>query len=274
MAEPSDDRLESTEPEPTAPTEPDPRDAEMAELRASLNANQVETANLRGSYDTLLASTNAGNAPPVVTPEPPPTVEQIEAALQAGESAAPLIAKLVSHTTNEVRAGLEAKLAAMATRVDTYGLGAIAEHARHIAGLQTGEDGKPKLKYYGRFKKEIDTVVAGMPTESQLTPDAIVGAHQYVVGQHMDDIIKEEVEARLRAAGGDPNMALGTSGGNGRSNTSTHVPDAAEAFGNEYAAAVKAKGGEDAFAKKMNYDGWEDYLQKTGVIDAPKTKAA
>ena len=144
--------------------------------------------------------------------------------------------------------------------LEQTGLGAVAELTRASALA-----GKP---LYTRFRSEVDQYIDSMPPASRLNPKLHQLAYEAVVGRHHDELSREATEAAMRQATQDPKAA----GSIGRSTSraagaggSSEVPDAKELFGAEAAIEVASKGGEDAFARRLGYDGWADYLKKTGV---------
>lgn len=75
-------------------------------------------------------------------------------------------------------------------------------------GMQTmaqmAEQSAQALPHYTKYKREIDQVVRSMGANASATPHNWKLAHDYIVGLHVNDLINEQVEARIRQASADP----------------------------------------------------------------------
>src|SRR5271154_3359186 len=111
------------------------------------------------------------------------TDEEIDNAVLNGKPVSALLRK--RERANQMR---------MQTEMNTLrqqGSEAIGSAARQLA---------TQLPYYGRFKKEIDEMVNayGAQTGAVITFEAYENAHNIVKSRHVDEIVNENVEERIR----------------------------------------------------------------------------
>lgn len=117
-----------------------------------------------------------------------------------------------------------------------------------------------QMPYYTRWKKEIDGLLANLPPAARLAPDAYRIAHDAIVGSHTAELIAEAKAQALRAPEPDPvptgPVGRRAAGGGGK------TPNAEELFGEDARLALRSKGmDEEAFAKKLGYASWSDYVK-------------
>lgn len=123
------------------------------------------------------------------------------------------------------------------------------------------------LKYYDRFKKDIDAMVDALPPQIKMRPGVYQYAHNAIVGQHIDVLTSEAQEAALRK----PTADAKPESLNGRSRSgrevgaqTTKMPSAYDLGGETAEAALAFRGmTEDDQARRMGYKDWPDYMLKT-----------
>ena len=124
------------------------------------------------------------------------------------------------------------------------------------------------LPHYQQYQDEIDAYIGEVARNSpgaMLNPDIYKLAHNFVVGQHVDDIVEQRVQERLRAKAapvGDAAPAQGKAPG-----SPDGVPTPQELFkGNdEVVQSLEQKGGPDVWAQSIGYADWADYVKQTEV---------
>ena len=135
------------------------------------------------------------------------------------------------------------------------GLGAIAR--------LTSEVSKRDMPHYDRFKKEIDSKINSVAPASRLNPEIHQLAYKAVLGEHVDELIKEATEAAIRKQAGTAQDGTGSSGrGDGiKGGKQTGLR---EDFGESADQALKSIGRDpDQFAKGLGYKNYQDYREKT-----------
>lgn len=130
--------------------------------------------------------------------------------------------------------------------------------------LQDADD----RKLYQRFKKEVDTVRAGMPPQFRTSPESLRTALTFVKGQHLDTLIKERSEALAREVVGrkDTTGVTPSSTESNRGKKPDRLPTPEEYFNDEAKIAqVEAMGGPDKFAQKVSggrNKTWAEWVEK------------
>lgn len=141
----------------------------------------------------------------------------------------------------------------------------------------------PNLKYYDRFKKEIDNYLAQADPATRAQPESIVLAYNAVVGQHSAELIQEAIDADRKGVvreGVNPGAPPPRSGRGGLPPAKgSDVPSPADlGYTEGQIAAIEARGGPDAFARRMSggrYKGWADYAKAHAKMNGkaePETK--
>jgi hypothetical protein len=209
-------------------------------------ANQMQS--LQTGFNALVADRQAAAArgEPIKL-APRVTDEEINDAYAQG-NAAPVLRRLLGEAVEDV-------VTKHVTPLQQIGV-------RSISGL-TKELTKGQMKYYERFKDEIDKYIDQMDPEARMNPAALKIAHDVVVGQKTDLLVKEAVEAGLRqaaeGAGGKPNLPGSTVK---RGEGEGKIPTAEELFGKDSANALLSKGvTEDEFAKSLGHADWPAYVK-------------
>lgn len=140
-----------------------------------------------------------------------------------------------------------------------------------VASLQslTKQVALQKLSHYEQYQDEIEGYLQQL---AQQAPDALLNpqvyelAHNYVVGQHVDDLVEAKVQEELRRRQQAPVGDIGPAG-----RVTTHgqgggkIPSPTELFGPEIEQTLAQKGGADNWAQSLGYQNWADYVQKTEV---------
>jgi hypothetical protein len=216
---------------------------EFKQFQATM-LQQFETLN--SAVQSLARAPSAAPAP--VATKPRITEEQYEKAVQEGD--AKTIDGYINQKIDDVRSRDIVPLQAS-------GMDAIAGLTREIV--------LDKLPHYKRFKGEIDKYVENLPPAAKMSPVAYKIAHDAVVGQHHDDLVKEATEAAIRKAqaegGGGSNTPGDAGSGRQTGGAKGKTPTAKEAFGDDAAFALSSVGkDEESFARRLGYKSWADYM--------------
>ena len=136
------------------------------------------------------------------------------------------------------------------------------EGQRAIAGI-IRQTATATLPHYKKYAKEIDDYVDRLPTGQKLNPEVYKIAHDIVVGAHVDDIVKESIEAMKRQGSGDqrsqtPSQTSRGTTGFVPSGTITKPPSTDQ-------DDILANKGQspDQFAQGLGYKTWDEYMVKT-----------
>lgn len=239
--------------EPAAPEAPAP-----AAPPAYVPADEFKAfqATITGTLDMVRESLQAINSSRVHEPaRPEAAIEDvsdadIEAALAAGQGADKFRKMLAA---SEAR--LARSLGSRMENIETTAGNSLSDMALQMA--------KPQMKYYEKpqIKKKIDAYVAQLPMHQKLTPQNYLVVYNAVVGEHMSEIIQEEVEAALRKKAASGNAAVPGSS-NGRSNESPTTQTVKEVFGEDAERALRSEGRSlDAVARGFGFKNGEEYLK-------------
>lgn len=209
---------------------------------------------VQGMQSTMAAGFNALAAQRQAQNQPPPETiedvsdEELEEALNRGAGADKFRKMVDSAAKRLVRDHIDP--------MKNEGTGAIAGLVKQLA--------TDKLPHYKKYQKEIDEYVEQLPVAQRMNPKAYEVAHQIVIGQHVDEIVAESLEAMKR---GGPAPNVGTPGTGARStgrqvesNTGQPEPDAEQTE-----ALVSSGRTADGFAQRLGYQSWADYMAKTQV---------
>ncbi len=239
-----DDELDPTQ-EPGAP-EPQPTFV----TAEAFSAAQAQTnATLAALNETMGALREGLTRPVYASPAPAPagriTRAQFMEAVQVGNEA------VVEAYEQQQEADWAQR---HVTPLRTTGLDAVAKLTERISTSD--------LKYYTRFKKDIDAFVQSMPAEARLSGDVYRFAHNAIVGQNIDVIEKEAREAAIRGAA-EPDVPEVPVRGGRRGAKADAVPqpdDLADGMSRTLHGAGKDG---DRMAQRMGYADWKDYMTKT-----------
>jgi len=174
---------------------------------------------------------------------------EIDEALQAGRGA-PVFRKMVDAAVKRVRR----------EEIDPLRQQMVSTATDLVANVATRD-----LRHYPKYKKEIDTMVAALPPETRVNPALWKWAHDVVVGQHVDEIAAEAVNAALRPAPTpEPMLRTARAGRGTPAGGAEATPDVYDVAGDEGEAALAHHGVDrDGFAKKLGYKNWTDYMKQT-----------
>jgi hypothetical protein len=177
---------------------------------------------------------------------------EIDHAVLTGSGAAQRIRALVDREVNKAIKPLQ-----------DYGVNTIGELSRRVT--TTG------MKYYQRYKKEIDERLAILSPDTRANPVVIETVYNSVVGQHADELAKEAAEAAVRQAQEPPaKPAVAGTGTTGAPKEASDVPDIETFLGSkreEGFEALQHKGdgrqnvSQDDFARSMGYKDWATYMK-------------
>jgi hypothetical protein len=249
---PNDVVEEGQEPEPQPEGEQPP--APAAPQFVPVDDFKQQMALLNNTMSTLQEGIRAMSASrqsePSREPALPPdlTDEEINNALREGENPAKVIRRLVANTEARFQSALEHR----AKQIEDFGVTSISRLAAEAA--------KPKMKHYPKYQKEIDGYVSQLHPSQRTSPETYQVAHDVVVGQHIDEIVQEHIEAdrRRRTA---PVAQPGTSGGRGTT-TQPQTPSVEELLGKEAAQELRARGkSADQYAQQWGKKDWAEFAK-------------
>lgn len=202
---------------------------------------------MAAGFNALAAQRQTQNQPAAETIEDV-SDEEIEQALNAGTGATTFRKMVDSASRRIVRDHI--------VPMKDQGTGAIAGLVKQLS--------TDKLPHYKKFQKEIDEYVEQLPPEQRMNPKAYEVAHQIVVGQHVDEIVAESLEAMKR---GGPAPVVGTPGSGARSTgRQVESQDGLAAPDQDQLEALTSSGRTaDGFAQRLGYQSWSDYMLKTQV---------
>lgn len=163
-----------------------------------LNAQVLQSNQLM--QNGMANYTPQGGAPT----EEPITEEQVMEAMNGGEPGSmKLMKKFIQQSSGSEIESLKAEMKTMRE-----------QGQQSLSKLAQGA-GTQNLTYYDKYKEEIDKVVAGSAAHLQTDPETYRQAHNFVAGQHMEEIVAEAIEAKLRSNGDEdkPGSATVPSGG-------------------------------------------------------------
>ena len=244
----------SLAPDPTAPAEgvpkPEPAAPQYVDHATFAALQQTVQGTLGAINETLGALRETRPAP---APAAPPEIEdvtdaEIDEALQAGRGAS-VFRKMVNASVKRVQRDT----------IEPLRQQMVATGTELVATVATKD-----LRHYPKYKREIDAMVAALPAETRMTPGLYKWAHDVVVGQHVDEIAREAVEAALRPAPAPEPLPRASRSGRQTAPAADAVPDVYDIAGDEGEAALQHRGlDRDGFARKLGYKSWADYMKQT-----------
>lgn len=120
---------------------------------------------------------------------------------------------------------------------------------------------------YAKYKGEVDALVAQMPAQARLNPEALKMAYEAVVGKHADEIEAEAREQATRARNAEPPESAPTGRRGTRISSGDKTPSVEDVAGAEGAQALAelGRGGKssDDFARSLGYKDWKTYMKET-----------
>ena len=221
---------------------------DVTALRAQLSGMTETLAEMRGA---MSVATQPQAAAPV-TPAPEITDAEINQALSEGENPAAKLRSMLNQATKAVRAESQAEMA----QFRAVGTASLTELTAVTAA---------QLPHFKAYEKEIRTMIAQLPGETQTDIRTWKLAHDAVVGQHNEEIVAREIDAerrRSRDEAASPSLP-GSGQAPGQADGGSKVPTVEDWGGAEARAELQSKGQtEDEYAKKLGYKGWGDYMEK------------
>lgn len=233
---------------------PDPKPVTPAPTFVPADDFKQFQSTITGTLESMKESIQAlhqGNRAPAV-PEAAiddASDEDIDTALAEGKGAK-TFRKLVGAAVS----ALDRKYDARAKRLEEISGTAIANIASDSA--------RAKMKHYDKpyIKKEVDALLAQLPVENRLNPANHQLVYNAVVGAHMDEIVKEESEAAVRAANNKSSPTPG--GSSGRANESPTDETVKDVFGEESERELRARGRSiDSLAKAFGFKDGKEYMK-------------
>lgn len=242
---------------PVTPVVPETPPPQFVKVEDFTNL-QASIADLKDNVTNFFLRQNApqGNAPQQIQIEDV-TDEQYASALAGEVTSKPEMMRIIKTRHNAERMRDKLELQQQIGQIQSVGLGAIGNLTKQ--GLKA----KP---YYDTYKKEVDAAVAKLDPQLQVNAEALDGVYNYVIGQHIGEIVEKERETTLRkAAETPPAQAPGRQGG-GSSQGAGSVPDVSEVLGKDAVDAIKFKYGgrldADSYARSQGYKDWGSMYEK------------
>lgn len=242
---------------PTPPaTPPNDPPASASETRyASAEEFRQFQQSVDAGFNRVLSMLNRTGS--VAAPTAPPAIEDVldddlDNAIAEGKGASKLVRKAIGAAVDRVRRG-------EIDSIRSTGFGAIGKLVRHIATRE--------MKFYDRYKREIDAAIAELPPESQLDPDLLIAIHNTIAGrpENIQRMIDEARQSALREATDEGSADAGGTGTR-RSDPASRtppVPSPRELLGEAAADALDAAGRTpDRFAQGLGYRDWSHYVDE------------
>jgi hypothetical protein len=231
-----------------APPAPDPNAEAIKALRADLDAEKAERFRLEGEVRASRATRDTRPEPDEVL-----TDAEIDEGIAAGGARArAVMEKAARIEAKKVAKAYEATIADLTSKVDGYGMPALARHEQHIASQG--------LTFFADYKDEIEKRLGQLPLATRTQPEAVRQIYALVAGEHLDEIVERRVNEALKKANGSPGVG-GPTNIRGRGQGDTTLPSASELLGEAEARRIAEKGGEEQFAKKMGLSGWAEFVE-------------
>jgi hypothetical protein len=194
-------------------------------------------------------------------PEPADITDQeIDAAVLQGQGAAARIRALVDRAVNAATSRI---IEQHVKPLQEYGVNTLSELSRRVTA--------GRMKYYDRFKKEIDERLNALSPDVRANPVVIETIYNAVVGAHADELAREAAEAAVRQAQDASQQTgksePGTGAGREALEKDSDVPSIDKYLGpllGDGLEALQHKGpgvDPDAFARGLGYKDWAHYMK-------------
>ena len=226
------------------------RNKQNDEIIASLRQNNEL---LMGQLESLKTPTYRPPAEPEIAE---PTDEELQTALTEGDTRK--VKQLLAARDAKLRKELKSEI----DQIRGTGLTAIAGLAKERLA---------SLPHYKRFEKEITAKLASLPPESQINSQVLDIVYRSTIGEHYDELAKEEREAALRGERAEETPDVSTRNAGSGDDADAEVPTAAEYTGNGAIYEFLNRGGfrdEDEFARRIrnpktgrNYKDWDEFIR-------------
>jgi hypothetical protein len=261
------DPADPAPPPAPAPTPDPPPEARYITREELAQQNEALLARIGGLVEGLAARPAAA---PAAAPEPTFDLDALDQSLREGrEGSAKGIDALIEARVN---AGVRQALSA----VDN--LGSVGLSNMEAIAKAHALAAKPQ-EHVKRYGKELDAFMKTVAPEARANPEAWNRAYAFIIGQHHEELVREETERALRADV-ERNPDRGRSAGRGplEREDGTKVPSVEEYAGAEGVGALREKGIRDGdeYAKRRGYENWQGYYDKvvapySETIDEYKT---
>jgi hypothetical protein len=237
------------QPEQQAP-EP-PNYASASEFREFQHS--VETGFSR-LFGMLRAPQQArADAPPPIDDVPD---DELENAIAEGRGSSKSIRRAINAAVEKVRREEVAPLRSV-------GLGAIAKLTKHLATKE--------MKFYDRYKREIDAAINELPVDQRLDPDLLIAIHNTIAGrpENIERMIAEERERALRSSTEDGGVER-PGARRGDADRTPAVPSVREFLGEAAADALEAANrSPDRYAQGLGYRDWSNLVEEHRKLGTP-----
>ena len=129
-----------------------------------------------------------------------------------------------------------------------------------------------KLPDYGKYKKEIDGVLATFPMHLRADEGIIEFVYNAARGKHMDEEVetraKQLLEAQKRQANGEPDSGDPSPGARRRAGNNQRYEEDEPYFSRDVDDTIRAAGrSHDEQARKLGYDSWDEYVAMAKEYD-------
>lgn len=180
-----DDPPAETPPAETPPAQP-PTQSYVTVDQFNAMVNQMQQG-FQQALGTAIREIRAGATPAVTETEIPDVAdEELDNAALEGKGVGRAVKRAIAAATARVRKDAEAAVGTVAD----FGTTALTEQALLLA--------KQGWTHYDRFKREIDAGIAGLPPEMRAQPSRLNLVYKMVLGDHYEELVKEEREAAIR----------------------------------------------------------------------------
>jgi ABC-type transporter Mla subunit MlaD len=266
--------------DPPPPPPPPPAGLSKDEVKALLETTLSGLGDRLGSVVQQLnerIEALAARQPQVVVqpPAPPASVaditdEEIDRAVLSGQGAAQRIRALVDRAVN---AATERIIKERVQPLEEFGVRALGDVTQRVVATS--------MKYYNRFKKEIDEQLNTLAPAARSNPLVIETIYNAVVGRHAEELANEAAEAAVRQAQEQTKApAPGTGAGGQATERTDEVPTLQDFLGpaaNEAKEALqhKVQGADaDAFARSLGYKDWASYMKMYQELLSAETEGS
>lgn len=240
MSEPNEQTPETVKPEekPAPPADPGVSRAEFDTVLQSLNS-------VTASLQALATARQEPYSAPAQTEIP---ITEADIAAEIAEGKTSKLMTFVNRAVEKVR-----KEEVEPLRVQ--GAHSLAAISRQTA-INSGS-----MPYLDKVKKDVDAAFEKLPLQQRTTPEAYKACYQFVVGEKLPDIVKEETEKAIRQGReSQPETQPTTAGGRAVTTTPEGKTAYNQVFDATAVAALTEQGRTpDEFARKMGFKTAEEY---------------
>lgn len=125
---------------------------------------------------------------------------------------------------------------------------------------------KENMPYLDLVKDEMDTMLNQLQPEQRANPQIRLKTYEMAVGANLPKILEAQKEEILRATTTDtPDTTTSSRGQSYKDSAGNAIPAPKEVLSANALNAIRAKGQTvDEYYKRLGYDGWADFYEKTG----------